>query len=511
MTTDTPQTVSMVTPGDTPGVAVVTRCEHCDRSMRPARRGRARRYCDEACRSASRRGSVSSATYAAHRSGAGRGEARRPAAGPVLPGGRGGEPTPVNNRSRGALGNSQSFEPPQVRGPVVDRSQWTDFDRAEFTTPGTVEAGTGRRRVREALRGLLNEVSSIERSRRCGVGILGGAAIAKISDGVAYMANIESCARIWSCPVCAAKIRARRADEITEGIVRHFAAGGGGQFATLTVQHQREDPLRVTFDVLRDVWQFVRRDRSVRSWQKRCGFVGGINALEVMYGLNGWHPHRHMPLLTREHAGLDDLRGWFYAVEGAYVRHMRSIGWPVGVQGIRFDFRPISASTAANLGSYVAKVDDRAVANETARMDLKSGRRGSMTPLQLLAEFGSTGNAFYLDRFHEYERGTVGRSAIRWDRGLRALLIPDLQEATDDEIAAEDRGGDEAAVLLPRTWHRVRRIPGARAAVLEALEAGGFAALIDLLIGYGLAAEGVVTPDAWRTMSFTQAQEEASP
>lgn len=336
---------------------------------------------------------------------------------------------------------------------------------------------------------------------------MGGAAIVKVKDGVAHMANVETCGRIWGCPVCGAKIRARRADEITEGIVRHFLAGGGGQFATLTVQHQREDPLRVTFDVLRDVWQFVRRDRSVRSWQKRCGFVGGINALEVMYGANGWHPHRHMPLLTREHADLADLRGWFYAVEGAYVRHMRSIGWPEGLQGIRFDFRPISADTASGLGSYVVKVDDRAVANELTRIDLKAGRWGSMTPLQLFAEFGTTGNAFYLDRFHEFEQATIGRSAIRWDRGLRGRLIPDVEELTDDQAAAPDVGGLDVAAILPHTWRRICRIPGARAAVLEAVEAGGMAALINLLVSYSLTAEGVLTPAEWQTMTYIDSLE----
>jgi hypothetical protein len=55
MTTDTPQTVSMVTPGDTPGAAVVARCQHCGGNLVTSGRGRPARFCGPRCRQAARR------------------------------------------------------------------------------------------------------------------------------------------------------------------------------------------------------------------------------------------------------------------------------------------------------------------------------------------------------------------------------------------------------------------------------------------------------------------------
>ncbi|WP_220136195.1 hypothetical protein, partial [Nocardia gipuzkoensis] len=41
----------------------------------------------------------------------------------------------------------------------------------------------------------------------------------------------------------------------------------------------------------------------------------------------------------------------------------------------------------------------------------------------------------------------AGRSAIRWSPGLWAKLMPDVDQETDEEIAAEEIGGATLAVL----------------------------------------------------------------
>jgi hypothetical protein len=55
MTTDTPQTVSMVAPGDMPGAAVVALCQHCGGNLVTSGRGRPARFCGPRCRQAARR------------------------------------------------------------------------------------------------------------------------------------------------------------------------------------------------------------------------------------------------------------------------------------------------------------------------------------------------------------------------------------------------------------------------------------------------------------------------
>jgi hypothetical protein len=57
MTMSDTLTVSMVTPGDDTGAAVVPVCEHCGRTLVTSGRGRPARFCRDACRKAARRAS----------------------------------------------------------------------------------------------------------------------------------------------------------------------------------------------------------------------------------------------------------------------------------------------------------------------------------------------------------------------------------------------------------------------------------------------------------------------
>uniref|UniRef100_UPI0016502EBA hypothetical protein n=1 Tax=Enterococcus faecium TaxID=1352 RepID=UPI0016502EBA len=87
--------------------------------------------------------------------------------------------------------------------------------------------------------------------------------------------------------------------------------------------------------------------------------------------------------------------------------------------------------------------------------------------------------------------------ALRWSRGLRALLLPDVDEQTDGEIAAEEVGGDTVAYLLPLTWYRLADIPSAQSAVLDAVESDGWEGLIRVLVGYRVGVDGLLAPDEW--------------
>jgi hypothetical protein len=175
---------------------------------------------------------------------------------------------------------------------------------------------------------------------------------------------------------------------------------------------------------------------------------------------------------------------------------------------LRIDF--VNRSTSAQLAAYVTKVQDggdgRGLGNEISRSDLKRGRWSSRTPFRILADFGSEGYLTDLELWQEFEQATVGKSALRWSRGLRRLLLPDVDEKTDEEIAAEEMGGDDLAVLLPSTWYRICDIPGAESAVLDAVEEQGFEGLIRVLVAYRVGVDGVMTPGEWANFGFSTDQ-----
>ena len=98
-------------------------------------------------------------------------------------------------------------------------------------------------------------------------------------------------------------------------------------------------------------------------------------------------------------------------------------------------------------------------------------------------DFRWTGDSDDLIVWHEYERATKGCQAITWSKGLRQLLA--VVERTDEEIAAEEIGGEDLAVIHSDDWRRIVQIPGLPSLILDRAERGGLAAVNYLLARHG--------------------------
>ena len=147
--------------------------------------------------------------------------------------------------------------------------------------------------------------------------------------------------------------------------------------------------------------------------------------------------------------------------------------------------------SAAEAGAYIAKTQDgRSPGNELARADLKQGRDGSRTPFEILDDFRWTGYAGTeedpgdLRLWHEYELATKGHRCITWSHGLRKILA--VEERSDEEIAADDVGGQDIACIGPEVWRRIVAVPGLDSAVLDAAESGGLDGMNALLARHGI-------------------------
>jgi hypothetical protein len=102
---------------------------------------------------------------------------------------------------------------------------------------------------------------------------------------------------------------------------------------------------------------------------------------------------------------------------------------PDQLQAVRIDPN-VSASAA---GAYVAKGGDWTPAEQMTRGDLKTGRIGSRTPFQILADYYQTGDTRDRALWDEYGRVTRGLAAVRWSRRLRGAMLgpaPRLSKAT---------------------------------------------------------------------------------
>lgn len=379
----------------------------------------------------------------------------------------------------------------------------TSWREESFTPASASTRANERREARYRLRALLREVTGLKRCAGCGMPLGASSVAVKVSaDGVAHFSGLVTCGSVWVCPVCAAKIRAFRASEIARGLAGLIERGGGALFVTLTLPHEAGDALTRTMDLVSDGFAAVASGRPYRRERDEHGILGHIRAFEVTHGKHGWHPHLHIALALNRPAPPRVAALLTASWQDRWDRWLIGSGWSASVSGVgvRIDV----VRRAEDLADYLAKVQDGAdltgyqpetrVGVEMARADLKVARKSSRTPFEILADFGTDGNVTDLDLWHEFERATKGKSAIRWSKGLRALLLTE-DELTDEEVAAADVDGDVVALLDPSLWRRLAQIPGADATLLLAVERGGYRELLVTLVGLHLGVDGVRRPE----------------
>ena len=262
--------------------------------------------------------------------------------------------------------------------------------------------------------------------------------------------------------------------DIAAAAARHQEQGGGLLFLTLTLRHHQGQRLDVLLGGLLDAFRGLIRGAPWDRMKKRYGWRGQVRATEVTWGeANGWHPHLHLlafldrPLTVAE---LDQLEAWLFDRWEAMVTR-RGFGSVTRQHGVKLEL----VRSGEDVGQYVAKVQERAVGLEMARGDLKRGRQADrLTPFELL-DAAMDGEAWAVDRWHEYESATKGRRCIEWSRGLREALGLG-EEKSDEDVVAESIVSDETLVaeVSAEDWILVCRF-GLDCDVLEQAELLGAA------------------------------------
>lgn len=333
-----------------------------------------------------------------------------------------------------------------------------------------------------------------------------GVAVHQGPDGTSHLSGTETCGSIWACPVCSAKIRNHRAEEIAKALAGHISAGGGALLVTLTLPHQAGDALRRTVELVSSGFREINSGRAYKDDHDTFGILGHIRAFEVTHGVNGWHPHLHVILATERRATRDVAGAIEARWQARWDRWLVGNGWPASLAGIGVRVDRVRRDAAA-AGAYLAKLQegdklDRSVGNEVARADLKGGRLDSRVPFEILADFGSDGNAADLELWQEFQLATKGRSAIRWSQGLRAALLPEDEELTDEEIAAAEVGGDIVALLAPWLHRAIAGRPYGEAFLHVASEQGGYDGIRRYVRALGFDTRGVMKPEPSKDINY---------
>jgi hypothetical protein len=339
--------------------------------------------------------------------------------------------------------------------------------------------------VRYAQRQVLWAESALQRVRYCGRVPTGSADLIaiKAQGEVAHYAGLQSCGSIWACPVCSAKIRNTRAEEISAGAAAWEQAGNSVYMVTLTAPHDLGMRLAALLPVIADSFRAVIGGGSWQRLKKRTGIVGNIRSVEVTHGQRGWHPHLHVLLFITGDPGAYGLAALVLHFRARWRRAIVAAGYrpPDDLHGVRVD----RCESAAEAGAYIAKTQDgSSVGNEMARADLKRGREAHRTPFGILDDFRWTGDLADLALWHEYERATKAHQCITWSKGLKSLLL--VSDRDDEEIAAEEVGGEIVALIEVTAWREVTSVPGLPGYLLDQAEHGGIQAVSAVLARYGL-------------------------
>lgn len=276
-----------------------------------------------------------------------------------------------------------------------------------------------------------------------------------------FLAGLESCGSVWVCPVCAARVWARRREDLAAVAQWAGEQGATSWLVSLTLRHRARHDLGAMIRGLAGAW---RKFIAGRWWKQFCaatGYVGSVRRLEVTWGRqHGWHPHLHVQFFASR-----SLSPWIFALQCRWRAIVeRTLGRahrPTLERGC--DVR-IHDEAHKYIGDSPLELTDH---------DAKRARHASRLSMAQLAELVSRGaprdasasararHARLVRAWGEYAEATRGRRALTWSVGLRkrAGLLDDEEVADAAADAAETEHAPPVATMPGETWSRVRWRP----------------------------------------------------
>lgn len=274
--------------------------------------------------------------------------------------------------------------------------------------------------------------------------------------GSASYGGLVTCASVWACPVCAAKITERRRVEIQTAIAAWEAQGGSVALLNLTHGHTQGDRLA---DLLKAEQRALHRffaSRQGVDLMAALHRVGHIRAWEVTHGRlretnNGWHPHFHILLfLEYHHVDLSWAEDWAF---GVWLKSCRLAGLPFPDRrhGVKLQDGRKAAAYVTKMGHEEGR--GWGLDSEMTKGHVKRAKDGE-TPFDFLRACLAGDDPQARALFREFAAAFKGKNQLVWSRGLRERF--NLVDRTDAELAAAQ---EEDAFLLskisPQEWKLV--------------------------------------------------------
>lgn len=376
---------------------------------------------------------------------------------------------------------------------------------ANNVSRGDKPAGQGaKRELRWKARRGVQEFTNHARLRGCGVTSIrvDGKVTLKHDGQHAGFGGLATCGSVWVCPVCSAKVAARRAAEIEQILDWNADRGGSVIFTTLTLRHHKGQSLvSLWHNGLSAAWRYMTQQRAWSKTRKALGIDHYVRAVEITYGEHGWHVHAHLLLLVNRPISSDMADAFGAELFSQWQRAVRREGHDTLPQG--FDIRVADRGDHLDeLGRYFAKQvydgQKSSMAIEATGAAFKEAKNGNRTPFQMLADILNTGLMDDIEAWWEYESASKGRRQINTSQKLKALAGVEVKE--DEEIAREELDGETLLTMTRSAWKVVYPVA---AKLLAATETGGISgarAFLDFLGAEYELGDTTVGPMMQRTM-----------
>jgi hypothetical protein len=246
---------------------------------------------------------------------------------------------------------------------------------------------------------------------------------------------------------------------------------------TFTAPHNSGDKLSDLKKGISKALELFWTGATARRFKDKYSIIGNIRSFEVRHGSNGWHPHFHiiifsdfkLPLTSRNDNGklrekqscdwLSILARWQSCCIRAGLNSPNKYGMDI--------------QNGAHAGEYICKFgsDDEILqtasgkkvtwdmADEMTKGNTKTGRKGSSSPWDLLAQYvdGETEEIKKQNKFLflSYARAMQGVNLIRWSRGLRSYFDLGAQSTDEEILKQEEDKADLLCHIQPHEWEYI--------------------------------------------------------
>jgi hypothetical protein len=336
---------------------------------------------------------------------------------------------------------------------------------------------------------MLQPETKMGRLCKCGRTLHGDYVAVRNNGEVSGFAGLTTCGSVWICPVCNAKIMARRSLEIGSAVASAQQKKLQVAFMTFTMRHNAGQSLDELWNANSYGWNAVTAGRPWLKLKKKYGVVGFIRVVEVTVGQNGWHVHIHVLVILDAETNYLDLLNLHQSMFTRWKNALLRKGLDAPTMAGQ-DVKLLDGPADEALSAYLTKAQDqgkvtkRNIGLELTSSQSKNARNamGTRTPWELLDEWFGDGDFDSSLLWFEFEKASKGRRQITWSKGLRELLGL-IVEKTDEEIAAEEIGtkSDDLVRISKDGWRMVVKTPELIPEILNITDRKGLSGLRALL------------------------------